>query len=140
MGLASNELFANIVMLLHWVLVGFLVYSPFSPYPALWVLSTISLIFVLSHWVIPGPNQDTCALTLLERYLRGCDKQESFMHQIVSPVYKLVSPDGACSDAFTGRLVWTVSILLVLIGLFRIVTNWKRVKNAFTKGGECDCA
>ena len=137
MGFATNELFANIVMLCHWVLVGFLVYSPFSPYPALWVLSTISLIFILSHWAMPGPNQDVCALTLLERYLRGCDSKESFMHQIVSPVYKFVSPDGGtCTDSFTGKLVWGIAIFLILVGLFRIVTNLKRVKNAFTKGGE----
>lgn len=137
MGFATNELFANVVMLLHWVLVGFLVYSPFSPYPALWVLSTVSLIFILSHWCMPGPHQDTCALTLLERYLRGCDSKESFMHQIVSPVYKFVSPDGGtCTDALTGKLVWGVAIFLIVAGLYRIVADWKRVKNAFTKGGE----
>lgn len=133
MPVVKSALFANIVALMHAALVVFFLYSPFSPYPALWVLSTVSLIFVVSHWCI-GEGGDVCALTLLERYLRGCDSTESFMHQIVSPVYKFVAPDGGtCTDSFTSKLVWATAIFLILVGLWRISFNFTKVKKAFMK-------
>lgn len=128
-----NELLASLVHLVHWAVIAFVVYAPFSPYPPLWVLGTISLLFIMSHWCLPGPHQDTCALTLMERWLRGCECEDSFFHNIVSPIYKLVSPDGKCSDEFTGKLVWGVSIALALVGIARIALNWPRVRAAFTR-------
>ena len=130
--MALNELLANIVALVHIAVIIFFVYAPFSPYPHLWVLAFVSSIFTMSHWLLPGPESDICCLTVLERWLRGCDKQESFMHNIMSPVYKAVDPEaGVCSNELTSKLTWAVMIFLTALNGIRIGTEWGAVKRSF---------
>lgn len=127
-----NEVLADVVHVVHWLVVAFLLYAPFSSQPALWVMGGTCLVFIMSHWAMPGPHQDTCALTLAERWLRGCDSRDSFFHNIVSPIYRLVSPEGALGGDFTGRLVWIVTAALAIACAVRIALNWPKVKAAFS--------
>lgn len=57
--------------------------------PALWL-----------HWVT---NEDTCALTELEKWARGVDDDSSFVHSVVSPVFRLSEPT-------LRRVSWAVSV------------------------------
>lgn len=136
--MALNELLANIVALVHIAVVIFFVYAPFSPYPHLWVLAFVSSVFTMSHWLLPGPESDICCLTVLERWLRGCDKKESFMHNIMSPIYKAVHVDdgtgdggGVCTNEFTSKVTWAIMVFLTTLDGIRIGTEWGAVKRSF---------
>lgn len=132
--MAINELAADIVALLHLCVVIFFLYAPFSSYPQLWVLAFVCGIFTMSHWLMPGPESDTCCLTVLERWLRGCEKKESFMHAVMSPIYKAVDTEEkkVCTNEFTSKLTWSIMIFLTTITGLRIATGWNAVKASFT--------
>ena len=132
--MAIPELAANIVALIHLAVVVFFLYAPFSPYPHVWVLAFVAGVFTMSHWLIPGPESDTCCLTILERWLRGCEKKESFMHSIMSPIYKAVDTEGGkvCTNDFTSKLTWGIMIFLMTVTGLRIATNFRAVRESFT--------
>ena len=46
--------------------------------------------FIFFHWSV---NDDTCALTQAEMYVTGQQKEETFMHRVVSPIYKMEDND-----------------------------------------------
>lgn len=42
--------------------------------------------FVFWHWVV---NDDTCGLTLVEMYVTGKPKMETFFGRLLKPIYKI---------------------------------------------------
>jgi len=76
----------NIIFALHAILLLFLIIIPFVNNER-W-LQTYSLVipFIFYHWSV---NDDTCAMTQLETYVTGKNKDETFFHRLVSPVYKM---------------------------------------------------
>jgi hypothetical protein len=63
------------------------------------------------HWYA---NDDTCALTLMEQKLTGVKKSESFVNQVVNPIYKISDKDTRNISSFA------TDILLIVI-LFKLV-------------------
>lgn len=105
---------------LHLVLVGFMVLAPFSANRAVLVAHLVATPFLWLHWLL---NSDACALTLLEQQLRGgVPAHRTFMHALVSPVYKV-------SDADVRSVAWLGSALLWLVTLSRV--RWSDVAAAF---------
>ena len=77
-------IFADVVRMIHyvfafWLATSFL-WGQSSRYMALFVIP-----FLFLHWFT---NNDICALTMLECYLRGIDKCDSYVHGVVGPVYQ----------------------------------------------------
>ena len=127
--MALNCWLANAVMVLHVLFVVFMIYAPFSGFPQLIVLHAITTPFIMFHWLLAN---DTCCLTLCERWLRGCEAEESFFHSLVSPVYMAAVPGcGPVSDAALSRWVWIVTLVLWSVSVGRLVRNPEWVKQAF---------
>lgn len=57
----------------------------FSHHPMTLMLSIMINLSLLTHWLT---NNDTCALTVVEAIVRGAPSDQTFMHRLVSPVYK----------------------------------------------------
>lgn len=132
--MALNEALANVVFLIHMAVIAFFVYSPFSSSPAVWVLALICAVFMVSHWAIPGPEKSTCCLTVCERWLRGCDSDDSFFHSIMKPIYTLVDgEEGGITDETTNRVVWAGTMAIIAANAALIATNWKMTVRAFRK-------
>ena len=71
---------------LHILLVLFMMLVPFlSNDKCLLAMHVVLSAGILVYWLL---SDDTCALTILECKLRGIENTESFIHSIVSPVYK----------------------------------------------------
>lgn len=103
-------LLADLVWTVHCLLVAFMVYAPlFGGYVSL-CLAEAGYVLLMLHWTL---NSDVCALTLLEQKLRGVEKSASFVQALVGPVYGV-------SETALGRTVWTVSVVLFIIGLSRL--------------------
>ena len=112
--------FANIVWILHMLLILFILIVPFMPnvtWPIL-VLHVTSIFSLMVHWSF---NDDSCFLTLVECSLRGVDTKESFMHSIVSPVYKI-------SDESLQTIVYRLTPILAMISILRLFYSYDIIK------------
>lgn len=74
---------ADIVYIIHVLVVLFMVCAPFMGNNERF-LFILTVPFLFFHWII---NDDTCALTMIECFLRGVPKDQSFLQRIVGPVY-----------------------------------------------------
>jgi hypothetical protein len=67
------------------------------------------------HWIT---NQSVCALTEMEKMVRGTDcDEETFFGQVVGPVYKFKT------QKEENIFVWTLLISLWLITMFKLHNN-----------------
>ena len=92
-----------VVRIIHLLIIAFFIIAPFSGKCDMIVLHAILVPFLYLHWLT---NNDTCALTELEKFL--CNKKgnmETFVGSIVSPVYKIESND----IKILTLLLWTLS-------------------------------
>lgn len=104
-----NTLLANLIYVLHLLLLVFVCVGPFVSDKLILMLYIMSVPFIQLHWVT---NNDTCALTVAECALRGVQPTDSFFHKLVSPVYKL----NAKTESI---MLWIVSFALWLIAVHR---------------------
>lgn len=121
---------ANIIFIIHILVVMFFVITPFLPietYGPLLVLHAISTIFIWFHWYL---GDDTCALTVMEAQLRGMTFEEaksgkSFFHNIVSPIYKIEDDD-------LREISWGISFILWMITMVKLTNRPDVIKELFT--------
>lgn len=100
---------AAAVSALHCAFVLFMAWAPFSGNRVALVMHLLLTPFLWVHWLC---NDDTCALTVLERRLRGVDDDDSFFYALVSPVYKV-------RDDMVRWVAWLASVVLWLVTLSR---------------------
>ncbi len=116
-----NAFLANVCWVLHIAFVLWVLIVPFTNNEPMLVLHLIVLPFLWFHWWV---NDDTCALTLAERSLRGVPSEESFFHNLVSPVYKIRDSDMRTAS-------WAISILLWLVTLAKVLQRPAMIREVF---------
>jgi hypothetical protein len=117
------NLAASLIWALHLGFVVFMVLTPFVGNRHALVLHALITPFLWLHWIL---NDDTCALTLLEKRLRGIDNDShSFFYNLVSPVYKV-------RDADVKTMCWVMSVLLWLVTLTKV--GWADLLDLFRLG------
>lgn len=84
------NILALITMMIHYILVMFIIITPFTGGLHALIVHIASSVSILFHWVV---NNDTCCLTLLENKLRGVESSSSFINGVVSPIYKFAEDD-----------------------------------------------
>ena len=77
---------AALVRVLHVAIVVAFFYFPFSGDDTMLLLHAIAVPGMVFHWWM---NNDTCALTLLEQYLTGKDKGETFFDMLFGSIYRI---------------------------------------------------
>ena len=92
----------NIIFWIHLVFLIAVLVVPFTNDQRNLEFYSILIPFLFFHWSV---NDDTCALTQAEMYVTGKTKEDSFMHQIVSPIYKM-------DDTEANKLTKTVFFVL----------------------------
>jgi hypothetical protein len=102
----------NIIFALHAVFLLFLIVIP----------------FIFYHWSV---NDDTCAMTQLETYVTGKNKDETFFHRLVSPVYKM--DDTAANNLLKSLLFFLWMFVQYRLERFKIVQD--DLKKIFAKYG-----
>jgi hypothetical protein len=90
------------------------------------ILYAVTLLSLKTHWYT---NNDTCALTLLEQQITGVEKKESFMNQIVSPVYKI-------KDETTRKISHCFVDIMTIVIIYKLYTHPESTGlwNALKKG------
>lgn len=101
---------ATLVRIVHVLIVVAALVGPFVNDDALLTTYVFVIPFMWLHWLM---NDDTCALTALERKLRGLESDsDSFIYSIVSPVYKI-------QNETVQSIAWGVSVLLWGVAVYR---------------------
>lgn len=113
----GSALAAAVVFGLHAAFVLFMVWAPFASDLAAPTAHAVLTPFLWAHWAL---NDDTCVLTVAERWLRGLpdDSTSSFFHSLVSPVYKVADGDARA-------LAWGASAALWLVSASRVALAWR---------------
>ncbi len=116
----NNELKANGIRILHLCLVVFVIITPFiCDFTPLLLLHSVVCASLLFHWLV---QSDMCFLSLLESKFRGIERDKSFIHEIVAPVYNFSNRDEA------SRFTNTTTFILMFISLYRIdFTELKKI-------------
>lgn len=102
MDIISTSMFIRIV---HIIVVLLVVFVPFLGNKEALKWYIVYIPFVVAHWIL---NDDTCILTLLEAYVSGKQNHETFVGQLIGPVYKV-----------TDRMVYAVVFVLYCIAQVR---------------------
>lgn len=119
----GSSIAAFIVRCVHVALIIWMIWAPFSNHTESLIMHAIFSPFLMIHWVT---SNDTCALTVLEKHLRGLDNDgQSFIHSIVAPIY--VIPDRSLRTC-----VFSSTIVLWLVTLHRL--NTKRINQTLFNG------
>lgn len=108
------------IRMIHICFILWMIWVPFTNNETMLMMHAIISPFLMLHWIF---NSDGCALTLLEKHVRGLDHDnESFIHSIVSPIYKI-------DDATLRPIVFGLTMGLWYITLSRLkYKNQKQVK------------
>ena len=109
---------ADVIRVMHIGLIIFVCVMPFSgaETSAPYLLHLVVVAGLLFHWLF---HTDVCALTLLESSLRGTTNDKSFIHSLVSPIFKI-------PDVKLRRLVMKITVILGLTSLSMLVVQVTR--------------
>jgi hypothetical protein len=78
---------ASVVHYVHLALLLLGIFIPFTNNKSWLVIYSFCIPFLFFHW---STNDDTCAITLAEQYIRGeSDKHKTFVGQVMNGVYIL---------------------------------------------------
>jgi len=108
----------NIIFALHALLLLFLIIIPFVNDERLLQMYSILIPFIFYHWSV---NDDTCAMTQLETYMTGKNKNDTFFHRLVSPVYKM--DDTAANNLLKSTLFFLWMFTQYRLERFKIVED-----------------
>jgi len=101
-------LLATLVKILHILFIAFMIYAPFSKIDEFLVMHAFLVPFLVMHWLT---STDGCALTILEKRLRGLEHDtESFMHALVAPIYVIDDATLRSTVMLITLGLWTVTL------------------------------
>lgn len=104
------KILEDFIKILHILIILFIIGAPFSNDPRILIVHVSSCISLIVHWYF---NNDTCCLTLMESYLSGKKKKETFMGRLISPVYTL-------DESTTSKVTYYSTIVLMLISVAKL--------------------
>jgi hypothetical protein len=96
----------TVIQLIHFCVILFIVFAPFSSNRTLILLHVITIPFLMLHWILAN---DTCALTLIECIITGKSKEETFIGKTMNGIYNISSKE-----------IWGITTILWFISIYRL--------------------
>ena len=127
--MSGNVILADLVYYFHVLTILFVVITPFTNIISLLILHVTFCICLLLHWKM---NSNVCSLSILESYLRGVERTDTFTHQFVAPMYDISSTQWC--DIST-----ILTIVLLFISFSKILNSekfsktWYECKEIYNK-------
>lgn len=112
-----NDILASVICVIHIIIFLLIFIIPFTNSNYLLFCYITIVPFIEVHWLL---NDDTCCLTVLEKYLRGIDDKDCFTNKILSPIYKFPSNNKTVS-----LLSYTFINLLLSIVVSKLVYKFE---------------
>ena len=113
-----NNSILLLISVLHLIVILFVVGAPFTNSNYLLLLHIIVVPFILLHWIL---NNNTCSLTLAEKYIREksygveADNEECFTYKFIAPIYDFNKNYEAFSN-----FIYASTITLWLISVYKV--------------------
>jgi hypothetical protein len=113
-----NHFILKFISLIHILFILFIVIIPFTNSNYFLLLHIVITPFLMLHWVV---NDNTCALTLLEKYVRSCidgvpcTDNISFMANLINPIYDFKQNHEEFSNA-----IYLITITLWLVSIIKL--------------------
>ena len=115
----------KLIMVIHVLFLLFLFIVPFTNSNYLLLIHVIIAPFIMIHWLL---NDNTCALTMMEKYVRqqmyGSDAsvkdEDCFTCRIIDPIYKFT--DNYSSNSWIPYAILTI---LWLISLSKLIYKFR---------------
>jgi c-di-AMP phosphodiesterase-like protein len=113
-----NESILLLISVLHIIVILFVVCVPFTKSNYLLILHIIVVPFILLHWIL---NNNTCSLTLAEKYIREKsygskpNDDECFTYKFIAPIYDFNKNHEAFSN-----FIYFATISLWLLSVYKI--------------------
>ena len=120
-----NNFLLGLINLIHLLVILFVIIVPFTNYTFLLLIHSVIVPFIMLHWLL---NNDTCAITEAERFIRvqmnggnPVKDSECFTHKLVGPIYNFISENPNYS-----KYTWGITISLWFISLFKLHLSNKK--------------
>lgn len=116
-----NDLILQLIVVLHFLFVLFVVLTPFIGNNYFLILHVIVIPFMMAHWVM---NDNNCALTLMEKKIRHQlygeepDPNDCFTYNIIAPVYDFKKNNHEMS-----HVIYIVTIALWCYSVYKLYRN-----------------
>jgi len=102
------EALADFIFGLHVLLFLFVVGAPFFASPDWILIDLMLMVSVYFHWIL---RDNTCALTVLEKFIRGTpDDKETFFGRLFGEAYTF---------GRDSKISWAVIMVLIIIATYR---------------------
>ncbi len=116
-----NRLLLHFITFLHILFICFIVFAPFVPFDNILILHFIITPFLMMHWL---SNNNTCALTIVERNIRQKffneqDDDNCFTCKLIEPVYDITKNNNQV------KIIYSVTLLLFLVSACRVYLKYK---------------
>ena len=110
-----------IIYIIHLIVLIFVIIAPFTDSNYLLFMHAIIVPFIMFHWLL---NNDTCAVTMIEKFARGggesdVKNEDCISYKIVGPIYNLTR-----DYADQSQLTWTITIILWLISVGKLYKKY----------------
>lgn len=121
-----NSALLNIIVLVHFVFVVFIVVTPFVGNNYFLILHAIVVPFMMAHWYL---NDNTCALTIMEKEIRyrisGSypNPDDCITYNLIAPVY-----DFKKNNEDASMMIYIITISLWVYTLIRLYLNYRNGK------------
>ena len=116
-----NESILLLISVLHFIVIIFVVGTPFTNSNYLLLLHIIVVPFILLHWIM---NNNTCSLTIAEKFIREktygikADNDECFTYKFIAPIYDFKKDHESFSN-----FIYACAITLWLISVYKITNK-----------------
>ena len=119
-----NNILLNIISFVHILYILFIVIVPFTNSNYLLFLHTIIVPFMIFHWIL---NDNTCFLTLVEKYIRNgfntvkgrTNNDDCFTCRIIEPIYDFEKNNKTMSD-----LIYIITIFLWVVSFTKLYKKY----------------
>jgi hypothetical protein len=135
--MTTNDIILFFINIIHILVIIFVVIVPFTNNNFLLLMHSIIIPFIMLHWML---NNDTCAITMMEKYVRiqmnggtYIDDKDCISHKIIGPVYNFMNEHIDYS-----RWTWIMTSILWFVTLYKIRNKYENneldeFKNIFIK-------
>lgn len=113
-----NDALLILINIIHLIVIIFVLATPFSNSNYFMILHIIVVPFIILHWIL---NNNTCCLTVMERYIRETtmgtkiNKEDCFTYQLVAPIY-----DFSKEHESFATIIYILTISVWLISVYNI--------------------
>ena len=105
-----------LIMIIHYIVICYVLIVPFFGTNYLLTTHAILVPFIVFHWIV---NDNTCVLTLMEKYARKNlnipydNDSDNYMAKLINPIYDFNMNNKDCSTTIYGITIglWLISVM-----------------------------